>query len=61
MKKFIRTIYCGTEDEADNIKHTLIDSGFYVLSFGSALEVYAIEPRVYVEDKILNLVKNLFK
>jgi hypothetical protein len=60
MKQYIRTLYLDDPDSANSIKLLLNDYGFYVLTFGNNLEVYAIKEKKYLEELIIDSFKNLF-
>ncbi len=57
MKKFIECRYYDSPDQRDIIKEKLNSLGFYALSYGdSGLEIYVLEQREYIEDKLLSLL-----
>lgn len=59
MKIFIRTIECVSYAEKEKYRLILNSLGFYCLSRGTDLEVYAIESRTYAEQAVEELLRRL--
>jgi hypothetical protein len=57
MKNFIKTVYFESEDLRDNEKARLNGLGFYCLNAEPCgIEVYAIEERESLEEKIYKVL-----